>query len=74
MSKYKIGMSLERKDLKILALQERIAELEDKNADYRVDITILSRELEEVKAAATELKEDPVDVVQEEIHTITSLG
>lgn len=39
-----------REGLKIQALKERLAEVEDINAEYRVEITILTQRLQEALA------------------------
>lgn len=47
---------MDRKDLKIEALRQRITELDDKNADYRVEITVLSQENETLKDQVQKLE------------------
>jgi len=51
--------------LKVQALSERLAEAEDKNADLRVDLTILSQQNH---ALQEELKDrEPREVVEGEV-------
>lgn len=64
---------LDRKDLKIMALKEKIAELEDLNAELRVDVTILNSHLGEAQQELSRLQsvqqtlEENFEVVQGEV-------
>ena len=62
---------LDRKDLKIMAYKEKVSELEEANADLRVEITFLVQQLNETTAKLGELEaaqgsEVPEDVPSEE--------
>lgn len=64
---------MDKKDLKILALKERIGELEDSNADFRVEITILTQQLEELSARIPEKDVNASAPQQEDVHNITAV-
>lgn len=51
---------MDRNELKVVALRERVSELttayEDRAADYRVEITLLTNENEELRRRIVELE------------------
>ena len=47
---------LDRKDLKILAYKEKVAELQEREADLRVEVTFLSQQLQEAHRRLAELE------------------
>lgn len=56
---------MDRNELKVMALRERVAALtadyEDKVADLRVELTLVSQELEEFKSKEAEAEKDNGD-------------
>lgn len=50
--------TVDLKDLKIQAYKERVSEQEERIADLRVEITVLSTQLEEAKAKVRELEDN----------------
>lgn len=46
--------TVDRKDLKILAYQEKLSHLEDSYTDLRVEVTVLSHELQAAYAKLAE--------------------
>lgn len=49
--------TMDRKDLKILAYKEKVAELEERVVDLRVEVTLLSNQLMEANAKAQSVEE-----------------
>lgn len=67
-------METDKKELKILALRERISalttEYEDRTADLRVELTVVSNELDETRRQLAEVQtalqsaQNPVEIVE----------
>lgn len=51
-------MELDRNQLKIQAYKEKLSSLEDTNADFRVEITVLSNEVQKLQAELSKANED----------------
>lgn len=64
MSEQTNEQQLDRKDLKILAYKERVAELNEQVADLRVEVTFLAQQLQE--AQRPQVQEDVADASSEE--------
>ena len=61
----------DRKDLKIMAYKEKLSELEETNADLRVEVTFLINQIQQLTAKVEEFEskegtEVPQDVPSEE--------
>lgn len=71
---------MDRKDMKIEALKQRLAEItvqyEDRDADRRIEITEMAQKIKELEDALIELQEAKPDEVKEDgevVHNVTTL-
>ena len=67
---------MDKNELKVEALRQRVGQLtvehEDRAADYRVEITLLTQRLQELEAENNNLKASLESKTNEEVHNITT--
>lgn len=53
-----MSIELQKRDLKITALKEELSRVQELNADFRVEITVLNARIEELDAKVQEYEQE----------------